>query len=100
MQQEFNVKVFNGVDGAGDKKYDSPITVKGYYVGSTKIIMNVTGQQVLSSGHFFVAAEDYVKITPGSLTTIPLTPGEFPVLHMDPYYKENNILAYGVVFLK
>ncbi len=100
FRQTFNIKVFRGTDGAGDKLYDASIEIKGYYVGATKIIMTAAGQQVLSTGHFFVTAEDFVKITPGSLTTLPLIEGEWPVLHTEPYFKENGILSYGMVYMK
>lgn len=100
MHQDFKIRVFTGISTKGEKNYDPAIDIKGYYVGKTKIVMDVTGQQVLSTGHFFVTAEDFVKITLGSAVETPLSTAEYPVLLLEPFYKERNILSFGVVYLK
>lgn len=98
--QDFSIQVYTGLDGAGDKKFDENLlNVKGYYVGNTKIVTSVTGEQIVSSGHFFVSAKDFQKITVGSMTTLPLEDGRFPIIHVEPFYKEYGALSYGVIYL-
>lgn len=55
------IRPFKKRDGAGDKIFDAPATVKSYPVYEVKYVRNALGADVLSSHHFHVDGDTQVS---------------------------------------
>jgi hypothetical protein len=83
-----------------DKDYCSiPLTINGYLVGKSTVVVNKAGQQVTSSQQLFVKAEDFVRVKEGDLMKLnPQSNIQFPIIAVQPFYKAFGILSYGVCY--
>jgi len=88
------------VNGAGEKTYATAVTLNSYPVGKIVMLTNRFGDKVVSTKHFYIDASNVSQIKVDDLIQASDSSLKYPILAIELFYKENNMLDYGVVYLK
>lgn len=101
--QPFTVHFFTGLGGDGGKTYNAPIELSGYQTsGAFPRKPTLAEEGKLAEHIIFVDAPDVTKINSGS-RIVPINSEdnvEYLVTKITPYFKEQGVLDYGMVYLK
>lgn len=99
LKQTASWKSYLSLDGKGDKTYAAASDISCYQVGKRKMLINTLGQQVYSNVHLFVDEIIGPTLKEGDLVKPVNSAVYFPILFVEPFYKENGILDYVIVYL-
>ena len=99
LRQEVQWRKLTGISGAGDKTYADAETIKGYQTGKRVLVITLEGEKVLSTVQVFVDGPDMSLISEGDVIMPQGYTIEYPIIKVEPFYKERGILDYGILYL-
>lgn len=99
LRQVVSWQSYTATSSKGDKTYAAASDINCYQVGKRKLLINTAGQQIYSNVHLFVDELVGPTLKTGDLIKPINSTVYFPILFTEPFYKENGILDYVIVYL-
>lgn len=99
LHQDIIVYKASSTSGCGDTTFGDPITLKGYQTGKRIYVVTLEGGKVLSTVQIFLDSADFDNLNSHDEIQPQGYIERFPILKLEPFYKERGILDYGIVYL-
>lgn len=99
LVQDFEHSVALPVSGSGNKTWAAAVSLKGYQVIETKVVTDLKGKEKVSTSNIYFDGVDILTIKEGDKIEIVSSGTIFPVIKIELFYKAQNQLDYGVVYL-
>lgn len=97
--QDVQWRKLTGTSGAGDKTFADAETIKGYQAGKRVLVISLEGEKVLSTLQVFIDGTDMNRVTEGDMIQPQGYSVQYPIVRIEPFYKERGILDYGILYL-